>query len=92
MLRIKGTAVRVLLTVALADYLPSGVGGMLAWESASIATERSDGGNDCSLPYRFSLNLLEGDGSAGALEHNGSSKVSSCSAAEDADRSLPYSL
>ena len=42
---------------------------MLAWESASIATERSDGGNDCSLPYRFLFNLLEGDGSAGALEH-----------------------
>jgi len=43
--------------------------GEIGWESAGIATERSDGGNDCSLPYRFLFNLLEGDGSAGALEH-----------------------
>ena len=29
--------------------------------------ERSGGDNGCSLSYRFSFNLLEGDGSAGAL-------------------------
>lgn len=52
--------------------------------------ERSGGSKGCSLSYRFSFNLLEGDGSAGALEHNRPSKVSSRNEVEVTDRSLPY--
>ena len=54
--------------------------------------ERSGGSKGCSLSYRFSFNLLEGDGSAGALEHNRPSKVSSRNEVEVTDRSLPYFL
>lgn len=52
--------------------------------------ERSGGSKGCSLSYRFSFNLLEGGGSAGALEHNRPSKVSSRNGVEVTDRSLPY--
>lgn len=48
------------------------------------------GGKGCSLSYRFSFDLLEGDGSAGAFEHYRPSKVSSRSEAEVTDRSLPF--
>lgn len=54
--------------------------------------ERSGGSKGCSLSYRFSFNLLEGDGSAGALEHYRPSKVSSRNEVEVTDRSLPYSM
>ena len=76
--------------VALADYLPSGGGGKVGWQSADIATERSDGGNGGCLPYHLSFNLLDGGGSADIMEHYRPSKVSNRSEAEDADRSLPY--
>ena len=36
------------------------------------------------------FNLLEGDGSAGALEHHRPSKVSSRNEVKDTDRSSPY--
>ena len=52
--------------------------------------ERSGGSKGCSLSYRFSFNLLEGDSSAGALEHNIPSKVSSRNEVEVTERSLPY--
>jgi len=78
---------------ALADYLPSGVGGIASHESLrTLMMERSGGSKGCSLSYRFSINLLEGDGSAGALEHYRPSKVSSRNEVEVTDRSLPYSM
>ena len=40
------------------------------------------------IPLFF--NLLEGDGSAGALEHHRPSKVSSRNEVKDTDRSSPY--
>jgi len=69
------------LTVALAPRSPGGSfslegWGEIGWESAGIATERSDGGNDCSLPYLLPINLLDGGGSADIMEHHRPSKVS----------------
>ena len=91
MLRIRSTDGRIGTTQPWRFFFLEGR-GEIGWEYAGIATERSDGGNDCSLPYRFSFYRLEGVGSAGALEHYIPSKVSIRSAAEVADRSLPYSL
>ena len=69
MLRIRSTDGRIDTTQPCRFFFLEGR-GEIGWEYAGIATESSDGGNDCSLPYRFSLYRLEGDGSAGALEHN----------------------
>ena len=50
MLRIKGTDGDAGTTQPWRFFSLEGR-GEIGWESAGIATERSDGGNDCSLPY-----------------------------------------
>lgn len=42
--------------------------GEIGWESAGIATERSDGGNDCSLPYLLPIIIELTDGACGGSE------------------------
>ena len=40
--------------------------GEIGWEYAGIATERSDGGNDCSLPYLLPFSIELTDGACGS--------------------------
>ena len=80
------------------DGSPGGLSPLRGWGQVSheslltLMMERSGGSKGCSLSYRFSFYLLEGDGSAGALEHYRPSKVSSRNEVEVTDRSLPYSM
>ena len=48
--------------------------GQIGWQSADIATERSDGSNGCCLPYHLSFNPHDGCGSAVAVVRNNPSK------------------
>ena len=91
MLRIRSTDGRIGTTQPCRFFFLEGR-GEIGWEYAGIATERSDGGNGGCLPYHLSFNLLDGGGIADIMEHHRPSKVSGRSAAEVADRSLPYSL